>query len=534
MQILCTDSLVKIFPETKRVERLKSATALLSDEYHLQLFIRADEMLRELTIEASHGSAVTIYAEDYILGLTCNMKGADSYTVGKPGAFPDLLREPSSTDFFIRPEMPCTAFVCIDCGKLGPGKHRVTFALKNGGEVLGKAGFTLEVIDATAAADDLIITNWLHCDCLSDFYRVRPWTNRFFEIVENFVGTAVKNGINTVFVPCFTPPLDTFRGGHRTNTQLIGITKDGDGYHFDFQWFDRFIRMAQRCGVRYFEINHLFTQWGAEYCPDIYIKTNGRKRLYFSDKVRADSREYREFLSDFLPCLRERLDFFGIREQTLWHLSDEPNKEHLPLYQKHRAFFKTILPEGVVIDALSDHAFQGMVDIPVVAMDAVDPFLDAHEKIMVYCCTGQDRHFEPNRFFSIPPERHRVLGVMLYKTGACGFLHWGYNFYNAYLSKKHIHPYWQSDSAGRFQAGDAFIVYPGEGGRTEASVRLKTFQEAMADYRALKLLEGKRGRDFVTGFLEQNGYVSFSEYPHDRQKLLGIRDEVNRMIGEGR
>ena len=95
MQFLCTDSLVKIFPETKKVKRLAKATALLNDEYHLQLFMTSEEMMRELTIETSHAEAVKLYAEDYILGMTCNMPGADKYTIGKPGAFPDLLREPS-------------------------------------------------------------------------------------------------------------------------------------------------------------------------------------------------------------------------------------------------------------------------------------------------------------------------------------------------------------------------------------------------------------------------------------------------------
>lgn len=533
LQMICTDSLVKIFPGTKRVKKLKKATALLNEEYHLQLFIKSGEMRRELSLKTSHSEALTVYALDYILGMTINRVGADDYTIGKPGAFPDLLRNPSVTDFFARPDIPCVAYVCIDCRKLGAGEHKIHFEVSNGEGILDKTELQLKVFEAEMEESDLIVTNWLHCDCLADVYHMRPWTERFFAVVERYISAAVAHGINTVFVPCFTPPLDTYRGKHRTNVQLIEITKEGEEYRFDFKYFDRFIEIAQKCGVKYFEINHLFSQWGAEYCPDIYIKEEGRKRRYFSCKIRSDSKEYRQFLTAFLPCLWERLDCLGVKEQVLWHLSDEPSREHFKLYQSHRDLFKKLLPEAVVIDALSEYEFLETVDIPVVALDAVNPFLENKAKMMVYCCTGQDRHMESNRFFSIPSERHRVLGIMLYKTEAMGFLHWGYNFYNSYLSKKHINPYWQTDGAGRFQAGDTFIVYPGEGGRPELSIRLKTFQEAMADYRALRLLERSYGREFVIELLERNGYNSFFEYPHDGQKLLVLRNEINEWIGKG-
>ena len=530
MQFLCTDSLVKIFPETKKVKRLAKATALLNDEYHLQLFMTSEEMMRELTIETSHAEAVKLYAEDYILGMTCNMPGADKYTIGKPGAFPDLLREPSCTDFFLRPQTPSVAFVAIDCEKLGAGLHTISFVLKNGKEVLAETKFSLEIVNEKTEEADLIVTNWLHYDCLANYYHIRPWTKRFFKCVENYVTLAVKMGINTVFVPCFTPPLDTYKGGHRTDVQLVRIEKDDDGYHFDFRLLDEFILMAKKCGVKYFEINHLFSQWGAEACPDIYIYVQGKKKRYFSYKTASNGKEYRQFLKEFLPRLWERIQYHEIQDYTLWHLSDEPNREHLPIYKEHKEFFKKYIPNGIIIDALSEYEFREIVDLPVVALDATEPFLQNNAKMMVYCCTGQDKHYESNRFFSIPSERHRVLGIMIYKTGALGFLHWGYNFYNSYLSKKPINPYWQADSAGRFQAGDAFIVYPGEKDMPELSLRLKIFNEALGDYKALKLLERKCGREYVIKLLEENGYYGLFEYPHSQQKLLALRDKINKMI----
>ena len=69
---------------------------------------------------------------------------------------------------------------------------------------------------------------------------------------------------------------------------------------------------------------------------------------------------------------------------------------------------------------------------------------------------------------------------MLYKYGARGFLHWGYNFYSSYLSLRTVDPFYETDSAGRFQAGDAFRVYPGKEGAL-ASLRLKVFRDGLQD-----------------------------------------------------
>ena len=46
--------------------------------------------------------------------------------------------------------------------------------------------------------------------------------------------TAVKNGMNMVLMPAFTPPLDTPVGKERKTVQLVGVDFDGKNYKFDF------------------------------------------------------------------------------------------------------------------------------------------------------------------------------------------------------------------------------------------------------------------------------------------------------------
>jgi hypothetical protein len=120
------------------------------------------------------------------------------------------------------------------------------------------------------------------------------------------------------------------------------------------------------------------------------------------------------------------------------------------------------------VDALSDFDFysSGIVPLPVVATDAVKPFLDAEvENLWVYYCVSQNRNVA-NRFITLPSARNRVLGHQLFAFGVQGFLHWGFNFYNSYLSIRPIDPFRDTCAGGAFPGGDPFIVYPGaDGGR---------------------------------------------------------------------
>ena len=48
IEFTCTDSLVKIFPDTRSVRPLGSAAAIASETYRKQLFVLSLEMRREI------------------------------------------------------------------------------------------------------------------------------------------------------------------------------------------------------------------------------------------------------------------------------------------------------------------------------------------------------------------------------------------------------------------------------------------------------------------------------------------------------
>ena len=136
--------------------------------------------------------------------------------------------------------------------------------------------------------------------------------------------------------------------------------------------------------------------------------------------------------------------------------------------------------------------------------------------------------------FSQPSQRNRVLGVLLYKYDAEGFLQWGHNFWYSQYSKREINPYKVTDAGNAFPSGDAFVVYPGKKGEPLNSLRHKVFFDGFQDLRALRLLESLTSREYALNLIEKDLDVplSFNCYPTHQAWLLDLRERINKAIEE--
>ena len=123
----------------------------------------------------------------------------------------------------------------------------------------------------------------------------------------------------------------------------------------------------------------------------------------------------------------------------------------------------------------------------------------------------------------------RVLGFQLYESGVKGYLHWGYNFYNTRNSTAHVNPYKETEAGAEFPAGDAFIVYPGAGGKVEESIRLIAFHQAQTDLRALTALAEKTSYDHVMELIEGDLHtpITFDSFPLSEYYYINLRNKVN-------
>lgn len=400
------------------------------------------------------------------------------------------------------------------------------------GEVLCSKEFKLKVLEAVLPKQDLIFTQWFHVDCLASYYNCEVFSEEHWAIIEKFMCNAVKFGINMIFVPIITPPLDTAVGTERPTVQLVDITVENGSYSFCFEKLERYIRLAQKCGFEYFEISHLFTQWGALYAPKVTAKVNGEEKRIFGWETAHNDLEYIKFLNLMLFEVKNWLKSYGIFDKCFFHISDEPNHNNREIYAENSENLKEVLNDCNLIDALSDYEFykNGLVKNPIVATDHIEHFIENKvPDLWAYYCCAQCNEVS-NHFIAMPGARTRILAAALFKYNIKGFLHWGFNFYYSQLSLKQINPFVETSAIAAFPAGDAFIVYPGLEGEPISSQRQYLMYEALQDLRAMQLLAEISDYETVLSIIEKFGEITFKQYPKSIMELITMMQAIRKKI----
>ncbi len=533
-------SLEKIFlDEEPKGQEISKASSLKGEEFSYQIAYSkivengwAEKAEVKISVNSEISPYITVRRVMCVPGeMTAFPDGYDDgYYTTKSGLFPDVLMPIENNKVYAGINKWHSLWVSVDVPKdAKPGIYdiEIIFEDKDGAE---KSNFQLEIIDRELIQQDLIFTQWFHSDCIAGVHNVEIFSKEHWELIEKYIQTAAFNGINMLLTPVFTPPLDTQIGGERPTVQLVDCYFDNGKYSFDFEKLERWVLLCQKHGIKYFEISHLFTQWGAKYAPKIEVVEKAAKIKKFGWHTSADDKEYVYFLKSFLPELTHFLKTKGIDKYTYFHISDEPMKEHLDSYKKAHDLVIPYIKDFKKIDALSSFEFyqNGLVEIPIPANDHIDKFLDCDipERWTYYCCAQGKK--VSNRFFAMPSTRNRIIGAQLYKFDIQGFLHWGYNFYFSQYSKEVINPYITTDAAYGFPAGDSFSVYPYKNSVAE-SIRLKIFKEALQDLRAMKMLEDIKGKDYVLKIIEEECgcELKFDQFPFWGDYVLSYRKRIN-------
>lgn len=538
-------SLAKVFLTRICGEPFSRGSLLKNEEFSYQIayVLDADACHRAdftLTLSSPLADCITLRQVGNVPSELPAYPGVDeNYLQTAPGLFPDpLLPFASGTEAANGVPLEASGVaihalwirVCPD-GQFPAGRYPVTVRFscpELGIEEISEV--TLELIDAALPPQKLLFTQWFHCDCIASHYGLEIFSESHWEWIERFLKTAARNGINMILTPVFTPPLDTLPGSERPTVQLVDvIPRPEGGWEFGFDRLQRWIRLAQSCGITHFEISHLFTQWGAAHAPKI-VAVDGTH--LFGWETDAAGPEYAAFLRAFVPALTAFLRREGVAGNCWFHLSDEPSLDVIEHYRRAHDILAPLVESFRSFDALSDPDFyeQGLVQTPVAAIDQIQSFLERGIRpLWGYYCCGQSRDVS-NRFFSMPSARNRIIGTQIYKYQLEGFLQWGYNFYYSQGSRRVLDPWRVTDAQNAFPSGDAFSVYPGRDCVIE-SLRLKVFHEALQDLRAFCLLESLAGRDEVLRLLEEEiPPLTFTDYPRDEAYLPALRDKINHAI----
>jgi hypothetical protein len=541
-------SLVKILPNAKTPSGVdyNNASALKGELVHFQvvwkanfqygkIYIRADSPLKQSIVLRT----VELVPVDYF------PPEMDTDAVGvKIGLYPDLLREIPRNVLSTVCGQWCSVWVSVTIPEnCTAGKYPVKLffdcfdIVEKCSAMFASPVFTLTVLDAVLPEQTLKNTNWLHVDAIASFYHVRVFSEKHWRLIQKFVKSAVSLGVNMLYTPLFTPPLDTEVGSERITAQLIGIRYRNEEYQFDFSRLDRWVDMGLACGIRYFEMSHFFTQWGARFTPKILAEVSGKTMQIGGWDVPATSLQYEAFLAAFLPQLRAFWLKRRLYDRVYFHCSDEPHIEDIHSYGLASALMYKYLPDGQHCDALSRiEVFRNShCQIPIVCERALEDFKaeDLPEKWTYYCCEPFRNY--PNRFIYMNSVRNRILGTLLYRYQIDGFLHWGFNFYFSRLARARSNPYRDTTAGRAFPAGDAFLVYPGVGGKIEHSIRGIVFHEALQDQRKLQLLGTCIGREKVENLLDAFGgkkHLSMTDFPTTEKRFIEMQRIINKTLAE--
>jgi len=542
-------SLEKVFPDQKIEDfaKLENLSALRGERVSVQLIYSYEPAVVNGAHTARHKIELSGDLAPFAdmrevrcvpVTMPTNPYGCDdNYLRTAPGLYPDVLI-PLRYDGGLPYSHNTLKAIWIDINvpeDLTAGEHTLTFKVKGNAHVgEHEATFTLDVINATLPKEDIYFTQWFHCDCLANYYETDVWSDKHWKIVENFARVAAKNGINLLLTPVFTPPLDTTVGGERRTTQLVGVTKNNGKYSFDFTMLDKWVDMCDRCGIKYLEVSHLFTQWGVEHAPKIMATVDGEYKRIFGWETPATGDEYRVFLRQFLTEFIEHMKNRGDDKRLFFHISDEPGLQHLENYKAAKEMIVDLIEPYFQFDALSKFDFwkTGAVKTPVCSNNHITPFLEAEVPgLWTYYCVSQPVEVS-NRYISMPLWRTRSIGMQMYKYNIEGFLQWGYNFYNNQYSDTPINPYLITDCDGSFPAGDAYSVYPGANGEALESIRIIAHHQALTDIKAMKLCEKLYGHDAVVEVIESTlgKTLTFDTCAKSAETMLLIRERVNAMI----
>ncbi len=523
-------SLVKIYDTDKMPEKeLKSFSMLKNEKKSFQVAVEADcETDAAIKIRSDLKNIHTYSVEHIKSAFPMDKEGADDYyRFSESGNYPDLLLP---IDGMLHTVKGITVlWVEIDASDNEAGTHKVEVTVAD-----RTVSIEIEIIDAELDFKDFVYTCWFHTDCLMSYYNIEAFSEEYWRITRNFLKTACDYGMTCVLTPIFTPPLDTEIGKERPTVQLVDVNLSKGKYTFNFDKLTRWVEMAHECGIRYFELSHFYTQWGARCAPKIMATVDGEYKRIFGWETKANSKEYKAFLKAFSEELKKYFEQNELKNNVLIHVSDEPNIGVLFLYRKASGYIHKIFDGYKIVDALSDYWFYKLkiVSNPIPANDHIDKFLGNVDNLWTYYCSGQKNHCVSNRFFCNESLRTRVLGYQLFKFDIKGFLHWGYNFYYTHLSKKLIDPFKVSDAGGKFPSGDSYMVYPAKDGTPYHSIRLKVFYDGLQDMAALNTLEKLADKKTCIDIIEENGKhsLTFREYPHSDDWLLSTREKVNMHI----
>lgn len=447
----------------------------------------------------------------------------DNYLRTTPGVYPDVLVPfENGGEFGASCKVLNSLWIDVslpeDCSALeGLRDLTVTITRKSSGATEGENTFTLDVINHKIGEEKTLHTEWVSADSLAHHYRVPMWSEEHWEIVEKYLASARKNGVNVLHTP--------------TNS-LIVITKTSRGYRFNFKKFDRWLEMANRLGYKYIETNHLYSSGDGAYAASLPYFENGEKKNIKG--MRSTDPEVVKLVRAYLKALINHMKKVDDDKRLMFHIADEPALKNIDKFRASRDTVIDIIGDHIILDAIFDIEYyrEGLVNSPVPITDHIDPFIaEKVPHLWTYYCTGPQRRYS-NRFIAQSGACTRSIGMQLYKYDIEGFLHWALCYYGAGDTDGYVEPYLDQNGGNWVPAGDTFLLYPAYSKAPYESLRFMILRDAFQDIRAMQEAEKYYSHGEIVSAIEEEfgGVLEFETCAKSSETMLKIRERINEMI----
>jgi hypothetical protein len=482
------DSLVKVFrdAEPSRDGDVIAIDACRNEFTSAQIAIRASKRLPELRVTVSPmrhaGTGATgVEVTPRFIGYAPVKRNTPDTPEGELICkAPCMAPDPLLTDETVAVEADQTQpvwFIVYVPPDAPVGEWRGSVTVSAVGE---QAEITarLAVHPVTLPAErNLWVTNWVNMENFAGFYGTERYTERFWQVVENYARNM---------------------GAHRQNTilcsnDLIHIRQESDGrLTFDYSDYDRWLGIFDRAGcAKMIEGGHLGRRGEGKWeTPWFEWRKFGVRRPDGSAVELEPEMVVRELVKSLVAHVKER----GWFDRFVLHVVDEPAGHTEEDYKKKTRLVREWAPGVRLLEAMSLMDARGYLDIWVPELshfhEHEENYLrmrdEAGIELWFYTCMYPTGLY-PNRFLDFSLAKTRILHWINWRYRLTGYLHWGLNFWSD-------DPFNDDRSREDLPPGDCWIVYPGKDGPID-SIRWEQMREGIQDYELLRLLDQRaRGR----------------------------------------
>ncbi|WP_163507413.1 discoidin domain-containing protein [Fodinicola acaciae] len=349
-------------------------------------------------------------------------------------------------------------------------------------------------------------------------YDCQMFDDRWWTVMANFAKNHARHRNNVIYAD-FQALL------------IPDTTVDANGnFSFDWTTFDRFVNLFVSAGA----MSYIYTPTLLEGAgPQVEIlRRAGTTNRVEKVLVTPNGTEANAYLDKVFPALRSHLDSKGWTDVFYFSALDEPDTDAKAtaakwLYAKYAQYF----PNPLTNEA-HNHFMPALNQV----LQTVTPTTEVYQNnIAAYQkfrhIAGKDLWFYTciipqgdymNRFIPYHLNKTRLIPWLLWKVGAGGYLHWGWNYW---VNGSVAAGWTAADTFNGGQSGDAWLVRPNVSALdVYDSVRSEAQLDGIEDYELLTLLAAAKP---LTARAIANRLITDStHYTHNGEDVVAAHRHV--------